>query len=152
LQHIETYLKKLLFVIARCAKRAVAIQLDCFVVPPLITRTYMALLMVAPMTVTMLLLMGPMYKRRGLNIALLAASVAVFATSLALLRTQTPITDIQYMRAMIPHHSSAIMTSRHASLRDPETRQLASQIIASQEREIARMKRLIARLEAKQSP
>ncbi|MEO5893036.1 MAG: DUF305 domain-containing protein [Ferruginibacter sp.] len=37
---------------------------------------------------------------------------------------------------MIPHHSSAIMTSSHANFKDPEVRQLADSIVKSQEREI----------------
>lgn len=113
------------------------------------TRTYMSLLMVTPMAVTMLLLMGSMYPKKGLNGLILVGSVIVFAVCLTLLRTQTPITDVQYMKAMIPHHSSAIMTSRHAHLRDPEVQQLSKQIIESQEREIAEMSAAIQRLEAK---
>lgn len=114
-----------------------------------LTRTYMTLLMVAPMAVTMLLLMWPMFQNKGRNFLILAGAIIVFATSLILLRTQSPIGDVQYMKAMIPHHSSAIMTSRHADLLDPETQKLARQIIESQEREIAQMNALIQRLEAK---
>jgi len=49
---------------------------------------------------------------------------------------------------MIPHHSIAIMTSERAHIRDPEVRKLADGIIDAQVREIAQMKKLIARLEA----
>lgn len=112
-----------------------------------LTRTYMTLLMVTPMAITMLLLMWSMYKNKAANYAILLGSAFIFVISLLLLRTQTPISDIQYMRAMIPHHSSAIMTSRHAQLHDAETKALAKQIIESQEREIAQMKALIQRLE-----
>lgn len=112
------------------------------------TRAYMSLLMVTPMAVTMLILMWPMYKNKKANGIILAGSVVVFVASFWALRTQTPITDIQYMRGMIPHHSSAIMTSKHATLKDPETQKLARGIIESQEREIAEMKALIQRLES----
>jgi uncharacterized protein (DUF305 family) len=112
-------------------------------------RTYMALLMVAPMAITMPLLMRSMYHNKKANALIMAGAVVVFVGSFILLRTQTPITDIQYMRGMIPHHSSAIMTSRHATLRDPETQALAKSIIESQEREITQMKALIQRLEQK---
>ena len=53
-----------------------------------------------------------------------------------------------YMKAMIPHHSIAIMTSERAHIRDPEVRRIADRIIDAQIREIAEMKRQIARLEA----
>ena len=118
-------------------------------VRPSATRAYMSLLMVAPMAVTMLLLMWSMYENKKRNFFILGGALVVFVVSLGLLRTQTPISDVQYMKAMIPHHSSAIMTSRHAHLQDPETRALAKQIIESQEREIAQMNALIQRLERK---
>ncbi len=111
------------------------------------TRAYMSLLMVAPMAVTMVLLMWSMYENKRRNVLILGGAVVVFVVSLVLLRTQTPVSDVQYMKAMIPHHSSAIMTSRHAHLQDPETQALAKQIIESQEREIAQMNALIRRLE-----
>jgi uncharacterized protein (DUF305 family) len=53
------------------------------------------------------------------------------------------------MKAMIPHHSIAILTSRRAQISDPRVRQLADEIIAAQEREIAQMEALIADLEAR---
>ena len=52
------------------------------------------------------------------------------------------------MKAMIPHHSIAIMTSERAHIRDPRVRALADGIIEAQVREIAEMKALIADLEA----
>lgn len=66
---------------------------------------------------------------------------------LMLLRTQTPIGDKAYMKAMIPHHSSAILTSKHAQIKDPEVRKLADQIIQSQEREIAQMEKILERMD-----
>lgn len=64
-----------------------------------------------------------------------------------LLRTQTPIGDKAYMKAMMPHHSSAILTSKHAQIKDPEVRKLADQIIQSQEREIAQMEKILKRMD-----
>lgn len=110
------------------------------------TRTYMALLMVCPMVLLMLLVMPKMYPRKGANIVIGLVSVAIFALALAGLRTQTPVDDIQYMKAMIPHHSSAIMTSKHANIHDPEVKALSEQIIRSQEEEIAQMKAILARM------
>jgi hypothetical protein len=111
-----------------------------------LTRLYMALLMVAPMAVLMIVLMPMMYKNRKKNTAIILGAVMVFSFSLFFLRTQTFISDEQYMRAMIPHHSSAILTSKHADIKDPEVKKLSEQIIKSQEEEIKQMKSMLKRL------
>lgn len=110
-------------------------------------RTYMTILMIAPMAIVMLLYMWGMYKNRAANMAILAVSVLVFGGAYYMMRNQTGISDIQYMRGMIPHHSSAILTSQEADLKDPETKKLAEEIIKAQKEEIAQMKKLIKRLE-----
>lgn len=112
------------------------------------TRLYMAFVMGASMAVVMLLFMLGMYERKTANIAILAGSVAVFALSLWLVRSQQTVDDVSYMRAMIPHHSIAILTSERAHIRDPRVRKLADGIIEAQVREIGEMKQLIADLEA----
>ena len=89
-----------------------------------------------------------MYRNRKLNIAILCGSVLLFAAALWLVRSQETVDDISYMKAMIPHHSIAIMTSERAHIKDPEVRRLADGIIDAQVREIAQMKKMIARLEA----
>jgi len=111
------------------------------------TRLYMAVLMVAPMAILMLITMGKMYPNKKVNVAIMISSAAVFIAALIFLRSQTFISDKAYMNAMIPHHSSAILTSKHANIKDPEVRQLADQIIKSQLQEIAQMKRILARLD-----
>lgn len=111
------------------------------------TRTYMTALMIAPMAVIMLGAMWSMYESKAANVAIVALAVIVFVVCLVFLRNQIPIKDTQYMKAMIPHHSSAIMVSQKADLQDPETRQLAEEIIEAQEREIAQMKKMLYRLE-----
>ncbi|TCJ12200.1 DUF305 domain-containing protein [Flaviaesturariibacter flavus] len=115
-----------------------------------LTRIYMALLMVAPMAVVMMAMMGTMYPNKNTNMAIIFGGIVVFFLSLIALRTQTPIGDIQYMKAMIPHHSSAIMVSKHAKITDPEVKRLSEQIIAAQEREIAEMDAMITRLKNSQ--
>ena len=112
------------------------------------TRTWMALLMGAAMAIIMLLFMLGMYKNRSANIAILAGSAAVFAISLWLVRSQATVDDVAYMKAMIPHHSIAVMTSERARIRDPRVRELADDILRTQLREIAQMEALIADLEA----
>lgn len=111
------------------------------------TRTYMTLLMVASMAISMLLFMWKMYGNKKLNYTIVIISFVVFAFSLAGLRTQTPINDVQWMKAMIPHHSSAILTSSHANFKDPEVQKLAKSIIEAQEKEISQMKRMIKRIQ-----
>jgi DUF305 family protein family protein len=115
------------------------------------TRMYMAFVMGATMGVIMLLFMLGMYKNKKLNAGILTASVLVFAAALWLLRSQATVEDVSYMRAMIPHHSIAIMTSERANISDPRVRELADEIIASQRREIREMKALISDLEQRGS-
>jgi uncharacterized protein (DUF305 family) len=110
------------------------------------TRIYMALLMVAPMAVIMMVMMGNMYPNKKLNISIIIGGIVLFIIILIGLRTQTPIGDVQYMKAMIPHHSSAIMTSKSANIKDSEVKKLADSIIASQEREIAQMENILKRM------
>lgn len=112
------------------------------------TRAWMAVLMGAAMAVVMLAFMLHMYQRRGLNLAIFALSAVVFATSLWLVRSQNTVGDVSWMKAMIPHHSIAILTSERALLADPRVRQLANGIIETQRKEIAQMQALIKELEA----
>ena len=107
------------------------------------TRVYMAILMGATMAVIMLGYMLGMYRNIRLNIAIFAGAIVVFALSLWLVRSQVTVSGPSYMRAMIPHHSIAIMTSERAQIRDPRVRKLADEIIAAQRREIAEMRYLI---------
>jgi hypothetical protein len=110
------------------------------------TRLYMTLLMVSPMALLMLAFMPSMYKNRRLNAIIITVSISVFIATFAFLRNQTFINDTRYMKAMIPHHSSAILTSQNAHIQDPEVRKLADDIIKAQEREIAQMKAMLQRL------
>jgi Na+/proline symporter len=116
------------------------------------TRTWMAVVMGATMAVIMLGFMWSMYKNRSVNLAILAGSAVVFVLALWLVRSQETVDDVSYMKAMIPHHSIAIMTSERAHIKDPEVRRLADGIIDAQVREITDMKRMIARLEAHPTP
>jgi hypothetical protein len=98
----------------------------------------------ATMAVIMLAYMLGMYSDKRINIAIFAGSVIVFALSLWLVRSQVTVSGPSYMRAMIPHHSIAIMTSERSQIRDPRVRKLADEIIEAQRREIAEMRYLIA--------
>jgi hypothetical protein len=116
------------------------------------TRFWMAFVMGAAMALIMLGWMWSMYKSRTVNLAIIGGSVVVFAVALWLVRSQATVDDVSYMKAMIPHHSIAILASERAHIKDPEVRKLADGIIDAQVREITEMKRLIARLEAHPTP
>lgn len=110
------------------------------------TRAYMALLMGAVMAVIMLAFMTHMLQNRTANVLIAAGSVVVFIASLWLVRSQATVDEVSYMKAMIPHHSIAIMTSERANITDPRVRKLADGIIDAQVREISEMKQLIKEL------
>ena len=106
-------------------------------------RLYMNLLMTTIMAVVMLWFMRHMYTDTRTNQYIVGGSVTLFVVTLFLVRGQVLVDDVDYMEAMIPHHSIAILTSERAQIEDPRVRALADEIIAAQKREIAEMKRLI---------
>jgi uncharacterized protein (DUF305 family) len=116
------------------------------------TRTWMALVMGAVMAVIMLGFMWSMYRSRAANWGIVAGSVVVFAVALYLVRSQDTVGDVAFMKAMIPHHSIAVMTSERAHIRDPRVRKLADDIWRAQVREIAEMTTLIGELERNPPP
>jgi Na+/proline symporter len=116
------------------------------------TRGWMALVMGAVMATVMLGFMWGMYEKKGVNLAILAGALVVAAGSLWFARSQATVDDVAYMKAMIPHHSIAILTSERANIRDPRVRSLADEIIEAQVREISEMRELIADLDANPVP
>ena len=110
------------------------------------TRAYMVLYMGAVMAIIMLFCMLRMYTNRMVNAAFVAGAVLVFGVSLWLVRSQSTVQDVAWMKAMIPHHSIAILTSERAEISDPRVRKLADEIIEAQRREIDEMKALITDL------
>lgn len=106
---------------------------------------YMTLMMVAPMAVLMLLMMGSMYPNRRLNLILYALFAGVFVLAFAATRIQATIGNEQFLRAMIPHHSGAILMCREASITGPEIVALCGRIGRSQREEIDQMKAMLAR-------
>ena len=113
------------------------------------TRFYMAMLMGAAMSVVMLAFMWKMARNTRINLAILVSAGIVFFSSLALVRSQVTIDDVSWMKAMIPHHSIAILTSERAHLSDPRAQKLANDIAETQRREIADMEDLIRDLESR---
>ncbi|HEU4878160.1 MAG TPA: DUF305 domain-containing protein [Gemmatimonadaceae bacterium] len=114
------------------------------------TRAWMALVMGSAMAIIMLGFMLDMYGNRALNLAILVGAISVFAGALWIVRSQATVDDVDYMKAMIPHHSIAVMTSKRARISDARVRKLADEIVESQQREIAEMKYLLSDLESRQ--
>ncbi len=111
------------------------------------TRMWMALYMGGAMALIMLAFMLGMYRNQRANIIVAGLSILAFALGLLLVRSQATVDDTAWMKAMIPHHSIAILTSTRADISDPRVRALADSIIEAQTLEIAEMKALIADLE-----
>ncbi|MBU1538425.1 MAG: DUF305 domain-containing protein [Alphaproteobacteria bacterium] len=111
-----------------------------------LNNVYMTLMMVSPMALLMLIFMRSMYPSRRTNLLIGGAAVLVFALSFYGMRTQAAVGDTEFLKSMIPHHSGAILMCREASLSDPEIVSLCDEIVAAQEREIAQMKAILARL------
>lgn len=113
-----------------------------------LTRFYMVCLGIAAMAVIMWFFMRKMYTDKKKNMAILLGSLVLFFGSLFLVRDQkSTIGDVLWMKAMIPHHSIAILTSERADIKDPEVKKLAEEIIEAQRREIGEMKKMIERLQ-----
>jgi hypothetical protein len=111
------------------------------------TRTFMALYMGGAMAIVMMLFMLHMYDNRKANLLILNSAAVLFAGSLYLVRSQDTVSDQAWQKAMIPHHSIAILTSERANIEDVRVRKLADDIIKAQRREIKEMKWLIQDIE-----
>ncbi len=111
------------------------------------TRFYMAFVMGGAMAIVMLAFMLGMYRNKRLNLMIFGGSALIAVLALFLVRSQVTVSDQSYMKAMIPHHSIAIMTSERANIEDQRVRELADGIIRAQRREIDEMNWLIKDIE-----
>lgn len=109
-----------------------------------INKTYMTLLMTMPMAILMLLIMRSMFENKKLNYILLAGAGGLFVLVFLLARNQAPIGNEMFLRAMIPHHSQAILACQRSNITDPEVAKLCEKIVKAQEEEIAQMSALLA--------
>lgn len=108
---------------------------------------YMAGMMTAPMILIELFLMRAMYQDKRRNMLIIAISIIAGLAFFFLIRQQTAISDRQFLRSMIPHHSSAILMCERASIQDPEIQELCQAIISSQQAEIDQMKSKLLELD-----
>jgi hypothetical protein len=111
-------------------------------------RIYMSALMGAAMAIIMLLFMWGMHRDTKINFMIIGISLAVAGASWTLARNQATVDDTAYMKAMIPHHSIAILTSENSNLDDQRVCELAVAIIEAQRKEISEMDWLIADIAA----
>lgn len=111
-----------------------------------INQVYMAGLMTAPMVLIELLLMRKMYPNQRLNVLIGLGALVAGILFFAGIRKQTAISDTQFVRSMIPHHSGAILMCRESAIRDPELKELCRRINESQSQEIAQMEAILQRL------
>jgi uncharacterized protein (DUF305 family) len=108
---------------------------------------YMAGLMAAPMVLIELLVMRSMYQDKRRNTLFIIVSVVAALLFFLFIRQQTAISDKQFLRSMIPHHSGAILMCEQAAIQDPEIHVLCASIVASQQEEINQMEAILQRLE-----
>ena len=80
----------------------------------------------------------------NINIFLIGLILSI-SISVWLLRSQFLINDKQWLRRMIPHHSTALTTTHNIYNRttNPQIKELAKEIIDTQEKEIQLMKSML---------
>ena len=110
-------------------------------------QVYMAGLMTAPMVLIELVVMKAMYQDKRRNALIIAASILALLGFFLFIRQQAAISDQQFLRSMIPHHSGAILMCERASIQDAEIKELCGNIISSQQEEIDQMEAILQRLE-----
>ena len=110
------------------------------------TRLFMTFIMAGGMALVMLFFMRHMYPSKKANVVIVLSSFVLMGLGLWLVRSQATVDDVAWMKAMIPHHSIAILTSERADISDPRVRSLADSIIKAQREEIDQMETLIREL------
>lgn len=103
---------------------------------------YMAVTMWGPMGFFMLATMPGMYPNKRANLALYILFALLTVGSFWATRAQALINDRQFINAMIPHHSGAILMCRGANLSDSELVTLCGEITKAQREEILRMEKI----------
>ena len=107
---------------------------------------YMTGMMVTPMLAIMIIMMRSMLPDKRLNPILITGSAVLFFTLFAFVRAQTFVGDKSFITSMIPHHSGAILMCENAKISDVELKNLCSEIVSGQRKEIDQMKAILARL------
>lgn len=113
------------------------------------TRLFMTFIMAGSMALVMLAFMRRMYQNTRNNLVIVVGSVLLIGLGLWLVRSQATVGDVAWMKAMIPHHSIAVLTSERANISDIRVRTLANEIIEAQRREIQEMETLIRDIQSR---
>ncbi|MCD8507777.1 DUF305 domain-containing protein [Candidatus Woesebacteria bacterium] len=111
-----------------------------------INKFYMAGIMTAPMIPVSGLLMHGMYESKKILYGLMAVSVVGVISLFLVIREQAGVYDTEFLRSMIPHHSSAILMCERATIQDAEIRELCQEIVITQEEEIDQMEAILERM------
>lgn len=111
-----------------------------------VNQLYMAAMMTAPMVVMELILMRSMYSNRRANVLIMASAALALVSCIFLIRNQIGVSDREFLRSMIPHHSAAVFMCERASPQDSEIKELCQSIVSSQEAEITWMRGKLDRL------
>jgi uncharacterized protein (DUF305 family) len=106
-------------------------------------QVYMAGVMTAPMVVIELSLMSSMFQNKRLNALIFVGAIVAGSAFFGLIRQQTVISDAQFLRSMIPHHSGAILMCQEASITDSRIHELCKGIVSSQQAEITQMTQIL---------
>jgi uncharacterized protein (DUF305 family) len=109
-----------------------------------VNQVYMAGLLAAPMITIELMVMRAMYRNKQLNAVLIGVSLLAAAVFFFGIRRQAGVSDDQFLRSMIPHHSSAILMCQEAHITDSRIKELCGNIVTGQREEINQMKSLLA--------
>lgn len=107
---------------------------------PNLNQFYMAGIMTSPMIILEILLMNSMYRNKKINILIITISIIILIAFFLFIRNQTAISDDEFLKSMIPHHSAAILMCEKAKITDGEIQNLCQNIISSQQSEIEFMK------------
>ena len=80
-----------------------------------------------------------------INIIIFSIGIILTILSTFIIRSQVFVDDNQWLRRMISHHSTALTTSHKIKnkTQNPKLKQLAEDIIDTQEKEISQMKQLL---------
>lgn len=107
---------------------------------PNLNQFYMAGIMTSPMIILEIFLMSSMYKNKKINLLIIAISITVLVVFFLFIRNQAAISDEEFLKSMIPHHSAAILMCKESQITDDEIRSLCQDIILNQQAEIEFMK------------
>jgi len=111
-----------------------------------LNKFYMAVMMTLPMIAIEIGLMTSMYKNKKKNYFFIFGAIFLLIIFFLFIRNQTGIEDKQFLKSMIPHHSSAILMCEQANIEDQEILELCDSIIQSQQQEINQMKKILDRM------